>query len=121
MSINSPDDSGAGAAPETPTSATQSPETPTTATSAPTTSAPATSTTASFRSAVDAQYRLNLYLILFLGLALLGLTAGIIYLSVKKEALPDVLTSLASLIVGGLLAFLNPVTGSRANLTPPPN
>jgi hypothetical protein len=55
------------------------------------------------------QFRLNRWLIWFLGLALLGLVGCIVYKSVEKQALGEGITSLASLIGGGLLAFLNPV------------
>jgi len=67
------------------------------------------------------QQRLNITLVWILGFALLGLVFGIVFLSIQKETvtLPNGLTSLASLIGGGLLAFLNPVHGSR--LTTPKN
>jgi hypothetical protein len=58
------------------------------------------------------QQKLNMWLIWILGLALLGLVGGIVYMSVESKTLPVGLTSLASLIVGGLLAFLNPVHGT---------
>ena len=57
------------------------------------------------------QFRLNRWLIWFLGVGLLAVVGGILYLSIDKRPLPDTLTSLASLIGGGLLAFLNPVGG----------
>jgi hypothetical protein len=60
------------------------------------------------------QQKLNMWLIWILGLALLGLVGGIVYMSVESKTLPVGLTSLASLIVGGLLAFLNPVHGTKA-------
>src|SRR5450631_2084533 len=61
------------------------------------------------------QQRINIWLVWILGAALLALIVGIVYLSISKEAvsLPTGLTSLASLIAGGLLALLNPVHGSR--------
>jgi hypothetical protein len=74
--------------------------------------------------------RLNLAIIIFLGLALLALVGGVVGISVARSgaALPDGLTSLASLIAGGLVAFLNPLSAARRNrasvtsqpATPPP-
>jgi hypothetical protein len=63
------------------------------------------------------QERINIRLVWILGIALLGLVFGIVYLSIRKEtvSLPTGLTSLASLIAGGLLALLNPVHGSRTS------
>ncbi len=63
------------------------------------------------------QQRINIWLVWILGIALLALIFGIVYLSIRKEAvsLPTGLTSLASLIAGGLLALLNPVHGSRTS------
>jgi hypothetical protein len=58
------------------------------------------------------QFRLNRWLVWFLGIALLGLVGTIVYMSVEKEALGEGITSLASLLGGGLLAFLNPVGSS---------
>ena len=54
---------------------------------------------------------LNLTVVWFLGIALLGLAGAIIgYSLVKTGTLPDGLTSLASLIAGGLLGVLNPLS-----------
>ena len=63
------------------------------------------------------QQRINVWLVVILGAALWGLVFGIVLLSIKHESvtLPNGLTSLASLIGGGLLAFLNPTHGIRAN------
>ncbi len=63
------------------------------------------------------QQRINIWLVWILGIALLALIFGIVYLSISKESaiLPTGLTSLASLIAGGLLALLNPVHGSRTS------
>jgi hypothetical protein len=50
----------------------------------------------------------NLTIVWFLGLALLALVGTLIGFSVSKTTFPDGLTSLASLIAGGLLGIVNP-------------
>ena len=50
----------------------------------------------------------NLTIIWFLGLALLALVGTLIGFSISKTTFPDGLTTLASLIVGGLLGVVNP-------------
>jgi hypothetical protein len=59
-----------------------------------------------------AEERVNKTIIVFLGVALLAVVGGLIALALlhKGMTLPDGLTSLASLIAGGLLAFLNPLS-----------
>jgi hypothetical protein len=59
----------------------------------------------------------NFLLVSFLGLALLGLVAAFIYLAAVKKPIPPGLTTLASLIAGGLLAILNPVHSGRRLLS----
>jgi hypothetical protein len=68
--------------------------------------------------------KVNILLVWFLGLALLGLVGVVITFSLVKTGksgaltLPDGLTSLASLIAGGLLAALNPINNRSATTTP---
>jgi hypothetical protein len=58
----------------------------------------------------------NLTIIWFLGLALLALVGTLIGFSISKTTFPDGLTTLASLIVGGLLGVVNPTrTIKRSN------
>jgi hypothetical protein len=56
--------------------------------------------------------RQNLLLVGILGAALIGLVVCIIVISLRKEPLPDGLTSLTSLIAGGLVAILAPASGA---------
>jgi hypothetical protein len=51
---------------------------------------------------------INLTIVWFLGLALLALIGTLIGFSVTKTTFPDGITSLASLIAGGLLGIVNP-------------
>jgi hypothetical protein len=55
----------------------------------------------------------NITIIWFLGLALLGIIGALIGLSVSKTTFPEGLTTLASLIVGGLLGVVNPTRAIR--------
>jgi hypothetical protein len=129
--MNTPEDNESGTnGPGTSTPGTTTPGTTTPATTGPGTTTPGTTTPAIPGLATQGiphtgqqdgdqdygdQQRLNIWLVWILGTALLALIVGIVYLSISKEAvsLPTGLTSLASLIAGGLLALLNPVHGSR--------
>jgi hypothetical protein len=63
-----------------------------------------------------ASNKLNYFLTIFLGLALLGLVGTFVFFSVHHpdRALPTGLTSLASLIAGGMLTAINPVRSVRS-------
>lgn len=131
--MNTPEDNESGATgPGTSTPGTTTPGTTTPATTGPGTATPGTTTPAAPGLATQGiphtgqqdgdqdygdQQRINIWLVWILGAALLALIVGIVYLSISKEAvsLPTGLTSLASLIAGGLLALLNPVHGSRTS------
>jgi hypothetical protein len=60
---------------------------------------------------------LNLTIIWFLGLALLALIGTLVGFSISKTTFPDGLTTLASLIVGGLLGIVNPTRAIRQRST----
>ena len=73
-----------------------------------------------FGSTPSGDQKVNIMLVWFLGLALLGLVGVVVTYSLVKTGksgaltLPDGLTSLASLIAGGLLAALNPINNRSA-------
>jgi hypothetical protein len=60
---------------------------------------------------------INLTIVWFLGLALLALVGTLIGLSVTKTTFPDGVTSLASLIAGGLLGIVNPTRAIKQRST----
>jgi hypothetical protein len=59
----------------------------------------------------------NLTIIWFLGLTLLGIVGTLIGLSVSKTTFPEGLTTLASLIAGGLLGIVNPTRSIKQRST----
>jgi hypothetical protein len=65
----------------------------------------------------QADETVNLTIVWFLGLALLALVGTLIGFSVSKTTFPDGLTSLASLIAGGLLGIVNPSRGKKQGST----
>jgi hypothetical protein len=60
---------------------------------------------------------MNLTIVWFLGLALLALVGTFIGFSLSKTTFPDGLTTLASLIAGGLLGIVNPTRGRKQGST----
>jgi hypothetical protein len=60
---------------------------------------------------------INVTIVWFLGLALLALVGTLIGLSVTKTTFPDGVTSLASLIAGGLLGIVNPTRAIKQRST----